>query len=45
MFGVLDWTVEEFLGGRPQVIDLRTNIVCVSSLLLRKQFLELYRRL
>ena len=35
MVGVLDWTVDQYLGGQPQVIDLRTNIVCISSLLLR----------
>ena len=45
MLGVVDWTVDECLGGQPQVIDLRTNIVCVSLLQLQKQFFELYRRL
>ena len=45
MLGIVDWTVDECLGGQPQVMDLGTNIVCVSPLLLQKQILELYRRL
>ena len=43
MLGVLDWNVDECPGGQPQVIDLLTNIVYVSSLLLQEQFLKLYR--